>query len=120
MTSGISHDIAENELEVAHDDEYCQIDLEPVLPFSLLDLLIKLPKNPLPQRNQQHTQGNVVDLGVHNGRHGNDAIVWALRLVRRLKGWKFSLADTPGVLDEAGGDPEGQGVGDESALEGAC
>ena len=115
----VNHDIAENKAEVAQNDVCCQEDIRPVLWFTLLDFLIELPEDQLAQRNHQRTQRDVVDLGVHDGRHGHDAVVWAPGFVWGLKGWEFALAHTPRVLDEACSYPKGQGIGHKSVLDAA-
>lgn len=107
MPARISKDIAEDQLEVVHDDKSCQVDLKPVLPLPLLDLAIELPEDHLPERYQQYAQRDVVDLGVHNGCDRNDATIWAFRIVGGFEGREVAFTNPPWVLDEAGGNPEG-------------
>jgi len=98
-------------LNVVQHDKRRQVDLPPGLALDRGDELFKLVHDPLPQRRQDGLDDDLVQLGIHDGRDRNLAVVGA-RGVRDLGDAEgVGARHLPRDLDDSGDGPEGDGVG---------
>lgn len=83
VASSILNNILQDPLDITHHDEHGQIDLEPILPLTLIYLLLQFCQEQLSKRKELAANDDVVELSVHDWSHWNYAIPWIVGLVTR-------------------------------------